>query len=322
MQKRNFLAILMASALAIAGGNAAADTYPDKPIHILVGYPAGGTSDGQIRALQEPLQRILGQPVVVENKTGASGAIATAGVARAKPDGHTLLLPTNIFVIGPNLIDNVGFDPIGQFDPISLTSLTPLVLLVNEKVPAKSVSELISLAKTQPGSLTYGSAGASSYGRMATERFSQMAGIKMQEVPYQGVAKSTLALVSGEIQVLLSSPTATMNSYINEGKIRLLGVASDQQSPLLPDAPLISDSVPGFTAQVWSGLVAPKGTPPAVINKLSGAVAQALATSEAQQRYATIGLTPASSTPEAFSDRLKQEYEEWGVLIKETGLKP
>jgi tripartite-type tricarboxylate transporter receptor subunit TctC len=322
MNKRNFLKIAGASALAAASWNAAADTYPDRPIHILVGYPAGGTSDGQIRALQEPLQRILGQPVVIENKTGASGAIATTAVARAKPDGYTLLLPTNIFVIGPNLIDNVGFDPITQFDPISLTSLTPLVLLVNEKVKATSVNELIALAKKNPGALTYGSAGASSYGRMATENFSKMAGIKMQEIPYQGVAKSTLALVSGEIQVLLSSPTATMSSYVNEGKLRLLGVASDKPSPLLPDAPLIGDSLPGFNAQVWSGLVAPAGTPPAIIRKLSDAVAQALATPEAQKRYSTIGLTPASSTPEAFAQRLKQEYREWGTLIKETGLKP
>ena len=208
---------LAATALAVvaftAAGPAAAQGFPSKPIRILVGYPAGGTSDLQIRAIQEPLQKILGQTVIIENKVGASGAIATVQVAKSAPDGYTLLLPTNIFVIGPNLIKDVGFDPVKDFQPISLTSLTPMVVMVNASLPARSVHELIDLAKKQPGSIEYGSAGASSFGRMTTELFSRNAGITMLHVPYQGAAQTTTALAGGDIKVLISTLTAPLVGF-------------------------------------------------------------------------------------------------------------
>mgnify|MGYP003582668061 CR=1 FL=1 len=318
--RKLFKACMLASAVA-AGTCAGAQTFPSKPIRILVGYPAGGTSDLQIRAIQEPLQRFLGQPVLVENKVGASGAIATAQVARAAPDGYTLLLPTNIFVIGPNLIKNVGFDPLKEFAPISLTSISPMVLVTHSSVPAGSVREFIDYARKHPGTLEFGSAGASSFGRMATELFARRAGIEMLHVPYQGAAQTTQAIAQGDIKVLISTLTAPLVSFEKEGKVRFLGAATEVSSPLLPGVPLIADVLPGFKTEVWSGIVAPVGTPANVIARLQDAIAKSLALPEVRERYATIGLTPHSSSPKEFSDRLRTEYAEWGTVIREANIK-
>lgn len=321
MLRRRLLPLLAACGAALSFGTHAAEPYPAKPIRILVGYPAGGTSDLQIRALQEPLQRILGQPVLIENRTGAAGGIATVQVAKAPPDGYTLLLPTNIFVIAPNLSKDVGFDPVADFEPVSLTSLTPLVVMVNAQLPVHSVRELIDHAKKNPGVLEYGSAGSSSFGRMATEMFSRRAGIRLLHVPYQGVAHSTQALAAGDIRVLISTISPSLTGFEKTGRIRILGVASDKPSALLPSTPLVSETLPGFVTEVWSGLVAPKGTPPEVVAKLQAAVATALQMPDVRERYATIGLVPAPSSSAEFGARLRKETGEWATLIKEADIK-
>lgn len=320
MHRRGMLQLAGAAA-ALAALGAAAESFPTKPIRVLVGYPPGGTSDLQIRALQEPLQRLLGQPVVVENRVGAAGGIATNQVAKSAPDGYTLLLPTNIFVIAPNLSRDVGFDPLHDFEPISLTSLSPLVVMVNSQVPVRSISELIAFGKKNPGVLEFGSAGSSSFGRMATELFARRAGIQLVHVPYQGVAPSTAALASGEIKLLISTISPPLAAFEKSGKIRILGVASDKPSTLLSDKPLVSETLPGFVTEVWSGLVAPKGTPKEVIGRLRSAVVTALQMPEVRERYATIGLVPTSSSPGEFDSRLVRESAEWATLIREANIK-
>lgn len=321
MLRRQLLALAACAAAPFAQGAHAAEPYPARPIRIVVGYPAGGTSDLQIRALQEPLQRILGQPVLVENRTGAAGGIATVQVAKAPADGYMLLLPTNIFVIAPNLSKDAGFDPVADFEPISMTSLSPLVVMVNAGLPVRTVQELVDYARSNPGVLEYGSAGSSSFGRMATEMFARRAGIQLLHVPYQGVAHSTQALAAGDIRVLISTASPALLSFEKAGKIRILGVASDKPSALLPTTPLVSETLPGFVTEVWSGLVAPKGTPPDVVARLQAAVATALQLPEVRERYATIGLVPTPTSPAAFQARLQKETAEWAVLLKEAGIK-
>lgn len=312
-------AAAMAAGIACAAG--AQSAWPSKPIKIVLGNPAGGTQDLQVRALQEPLQKILGQPVVVENRIGASGNVATAYVAQSAPDGYTLFLANNPFVISPNLVKNAGFDPLKDFVPVTLTSLAPMILMVHESVPARSTRELIELAKASPGKFEYGSAGASSFGRMTTELFARRAGVDMLHVPYQGAAQTTTALATGQVKVLVSTLTAPLVGFAKEGKVRMLGVSSPKPSPLLPNVPAIADALPDFSAEVWSGLVAPAGTPAPVVSSLQAAFAQALASPEVRERYAAIGVTPVSSTPDEFAARLRREQADWARVIREANIK-
>ncbi|MEO9229797.1 MAG: tripartite tricarboxylate transporter substrate-binding protein [Devosia sp.] len=214
-----------------------------------------------------------------------------------------------------------SFDPLKEFAPVSLTSLSPMVLVTHPSVPAKDLREFIAYAKKNPRKLEFGSAGASSFGRMATELFSRRAGVEMLHVPYQGAAQTTQALVQGDIKVLISTLTAPLVSFEKEGRVRFLGAATEKPNALLPGVPLIGEVLPGFKTEVWSGIVAPAGTPADVIARLQDAMTQALALPEVRERYATIGLTPTSSTPQEFTERLRKEYAEWGAVIREANIK-
>ncbi|MDO9435715.1 tripartite tricarboxylate transporter substrate binding protein [Hydrogenophaga sp.] len=299
----------------------AQSAFPTKPITIVIGSPAGGTQDLQARALQEPLQKILGQPIVIENRAGASGNVATVYVARSTPDGHTLFLANNPFVISPNLGANAGFDPVKDFVPVTVISLAPMVLMVHQSLDARSTRELVDLAKASPGKLEFGSAGVTSFGRMTTELFSRLAGVQMLHVPYQGSSQTTTALATGEIKVLVSTLTAPLVGFAKEGKVRILGVSSAKPSPLLPGVPAIADAVPGFSAEVWSGIVAPVGTPPAAVARLQAAFAQALALPEVRERFAIIGVTPSFGPSDEFASRLLRERADWARVIREANIK-
>jgi tripartite-type tricarboxylate transporter receptor subunit TctC len=309
---------LLALALALAALPAAAQgQYPDKPIRLLVPYPPGGTTDIMARTLQEPLSKALGQPVIVDNKGGAAGAIGTKQVATAAPDGYTLVFGNNgPSAIVPLLQKDVGYDPVKDFAPVSLVSIAPLVLVLNPSVPAGNVKELIAWAKTQPDGVEYATAGAGSLGHLATELFARDAGLKLVHVPYKGQAPSTMAVLNGEVKMLLTTSSDTMGSAVKNGKLKLLGVSTAKPSSLMPGAPTIAQSLPGFEVNVWFGILAPAGTPAPVIAKLNAAIRTVLADPEIQRKFVNYGSIATASTPQEFATLIGAEVPKWKGLVE------
>src|SRR5476649_1025794 len=249
-RKMKLRAVLLAVASAAFFSGAAAQGFPSKPIHIVVPYPAGGTTDLMARALQEPMQKTLGQPVIVDNKPGAAGAIGAREVARSTADGYTLLFSNN----GPSsttplLVKDAGYDGLSDFFPVSLVSTAPLFVVVNAAVPANDLKSLIDYARSQPNGLEYASAGIGSLGHLASELFARMAGIKMIHIPYKGQAPTSNAVMTGEVKVLITTSSSTMNSYITAGKVKLLGVSTPEPSALAPGAPVVGSVLPGYKVE-------------------------------------------------------------------------
>src|SRR5215471_11487834 len=279
----------------------AAQQYPEKPIKLVVPYAPGGTTDIMARTLQEPLSKVLGQPVIVDNKAGAAGAIGTAQVAHAAPDGYTLIFGNNgPSAVVPLIQKDVGYDPVKDFAPVSLVSVAPMTLVVHPSVPASTVKELIAYAKAQPNGLEYGTAGAGSFGHLASELFAQQAGLKLTHVPYKGQAPSTIGVLNGEVKMLLTTSSDMQDQAVKTGKLKLLGVSTAKPSPLMPGAPTIAESLPGFEVDVWFGILAPAGTPEPVA-KLNEAIRQVLADPEIQKKFLGYGCIATVSTPQDFA---------------------
>lgn len=314
-------ALLAAGAMMLPQAGIAQSNFPNRPITIVVPYPPGGTTDVLARVLQEPLQRLLKQPVIIDNKAGASAVLGTKFVAKAPADGYTLLFPNNGLVISPQVSKDANYEPLKDFAPISLVSLQPMVLVVNPAVPAKTVREFIDYAKANPGKLDFATAGSASFGHLATELFSRKAGIEMVHIPYKGQAPTTQAILTGESKVLLSTSSSQMNAFIKEGKVRLLGVSSLEPSPLAPGAPPIADTVAGFNPEVWFGLFAPAGTPRDAVMKLNEAIAKALALPEVKEKFETAGAAATASTPEQLGSRIAEEWATWTRVIREANIK-
>ncbi len=316
--RRTGLLSSVALALGALPGVALGQTqFPDKPIRLVVPYAPGGTTDIMARTLQEPLSKILGQPVIVDNKAGAAGAIGTAQVAQAPPDGYTLIFGNN----GPSAIvpltqKEVGYDPIKNFAPVSLVSIAPLTLVVHSSVPASNVTELIAYAKTLPNGLDYASAGAGSLGHLASELFGKEAGIKLVHVPYKGQAPSTMAVMSGEVKMLLTTSSDTQDAAVKAGKLKLLAVSTPQPSPLMPGAPTINQSLPGYDTVVWFGILAPAGTPAPVIARLNAAIREVLAEAAIQQKFVGYGCVATASTPQELGALIANEIPKWADLVK------
>jgi len=309
-------ALLAAGALVLpqAGiAQSAVSDFPNRPITIVVPYPPGGTTDVLARVLQEPMQRFLKQPVIIENKAGASAVLGTKFVAKAPANGYTLLFPNNGLVISPQVLKD--------FAPVSLVSLQPMILAINPSVPAKSVQELIDYAKANPRKLDFATAGPASFGHLATELFSRRAGIEMTHIPYKGQAPTTQAILTGESKVLLSTSSSQMNAFIKEGRVRLLGVSSLQPSPLAPGAPPIANTLPGFNPEVWFGLFAPAGTPREVVARLNDAIVKSLALPEVKEKFDTAGAAATGSTPEQLGARIAEEYATWTSVIREANIR-
>ena len=309
---------LLALALALAALPAAAQAqYPDKPIKLIVPYPPGGTTDIMARTLQEPLSKALGQPVIVDNKAGAAGAIGTKQVATAAPDGYTLVFGNNgPSAIVPLLQKDVGYDPVKDFAPVSLVSIAPLVLVLHPSVPAGSVAEFVAWAKAQPGGVEYATAGAGSLGHLATELFAKDAGLKLVHVPYKGQAPSTMAVLNGEVKMLLTTSSDSMGAAVRDGKLKLLGVSTAKPSPLMPGAPTIGQSLPGFEVNVWFGILAPAGTPAPVIAKLNAAIRTVLADPEIQRKFMGYGSIATASTPQEFAAMIGAEVPKWKGVVE------
>ncbi len=301
---------------------AAGAQYPDKPIRLVVPYAPGGTTDIMARTLQEPLSRVLGQPVVIDNKAGAAGAIGTAQVARAAPDGYTLVFGNNgPSAIVPLIQSDVGYDPIKDFVPVSLVSLAPLVLVTHASVPATDVKGLIDFAKAQAGSVEYATAGAGSLGHLATELLARTAGIKLVHVPYKGQAPSTMAVIGGEVKMLLTTSSDTMAAAVTSGRLKLLGVSSAQPSSLAPGTPPIGATLPGFAVDVWFGILAPAGTPAAVVARLNAAIREVVALPEIQKRFVGYGCVATGSTPDAFAAMIAAEVPKWRSIVEATQIR-
>jgi tripartite-type tricarboxylate transporter receptor subunit TctC len=314
---------LMFALLGLIAATAAAQTtYPDKPVRMIVGFPPGGAPDTVARLIGQKLSEALGQPIVMDNATGAGGNIATERVAKAAADGYTLGFMVNgQLVINPSLY-KLSYDPVKDLAPISQLTVTPNMLVVNNAVPAKNVQELIKLAKARPGELTYASGGTGTGNHMAAELFKSVAGLDVTHIPYKGVLAAVPDLLGGRVTMMFS-PLPVVLPLVNDGKLRGLAVTSLKRSASAPELPTIAESgYPGFEVTIWYGLLAPAGTPPAIIRKLHLETVKALAVPELRAKLADLGLEAIGNSPDEFSAIIKSEIPVWAKVIKDAGIKP
>ncbi|MBS0407350.1 MAG: tripartite tricarboxylate transporter substrate binding protein [Proteobacteria bacterium] len=320
----NVVRVAAASAFLVLalGANAQQDpAFPSRPITIVVPYPAGGASDAQVRMFQDALGRMLGQPIVVENKPGASGAIAAQAVKHAKPDGYTLLYPNNGVVIAPLLNSTAGYDALRDFKPVTQVTAVPMVLVASKKVPAANLTDFLKYARSQPQGIMYASAGTASYGHLASAQFASMAGLRVEHIPYKGEAATTMAVRSGEVQMLMTVPSAAMLGQVQQGNLTMLGVATAAPSPVVPGVPTIASVVPGFTSEVWFGLLAPAATPDGVIQKINAAMVKIMSDESFKTRLLPTGAMPRTSTPAELGQMMKNEAAQWRDVIAKFNIK-
>jgi tripartite-type tricarboxylate transporter receptor subunit TctC len=310
------------AALLIAGAAAAQD-YPARPVTLVVPYAAGGGNDVMARIVAERMSRTLGQQIVIENKGGAGGSIATRQVAKSAPDGYTLGLGgTGTHAINPTLYPNVGYDPRKDFAPVGLIATSALVVLVNTSVPAKTIPELVALAKRDPGKLNYASAGVGSGIHLGAELFAAMAGIKLTHIPYKGSAPALTDLIGGHVAIYFSSLPPAL-ALIKEGKVRALAVTGPKRSALLPDLPTVAEAgpLPGYEAVLHYGIVAPAGTPRPIVDKLNAAMRAALAEPEVRERIISDGAEPLPGTPDDYAADIDREEKKWSQVVRRSGAK-
>ena len=312
-----FVALLLA---LVALPAAAQDAYPSKPIRLYVGFPAGGGPDLIARILASKLTERWGQPVVVENRPGASGSIAADVVAKAQPDGYSLILSSSgPMTLNPMIMPALRYDALRDFQPVSTFGLFPLMLAVHPDLPAKSPQELIAHARANPGKLMNGASAVSM--QMAMEMLKQMAGLDITTVRYAGSAATVTALLRGEVQLAILESTPLL-PQIRAGKVRGLAIISDRRIGAMPDIPTMSESgVPGYEITFWTGLLAPAGTPPAVVSRLSAELANIIQAPEVRERLTAMGAEPVAEPPERLAARMRSDIAKYAPVIKATGLK-
>jgi tripartite-type tricarboxylate transporter receptor subunit TctC len=305
----------------VAAVPAFAQDYPTRPITLVVPYAAGGGNDVMARIVAEKMSKTLGQNIVVENRAGAGGSVATRQVAKATPDGYTLVIGgTGSLAVNPTLYNNVGYDPRKDFTPVGLIGTGQLIVLVNPSVPAKTIPELIALAKKEPGKLSYASAGVGSGIHLGAVLFEMMAGIKLTHVPYRGTAPALTDLIGGHVQLYFSSiPSAV--GIAKEGKVRPLAVTGPKRSGVFPDLPTVAETLPGFEAVLHYGIVAPAGTPKPIIDKLNAAMREALAAPDTREKMAADGTEPFPSTPEEYAADIDKEETKWSGIVRRADAK-
>src|SRR6267143_652971 len=302
---------------------AQAQVYPAKPIRMIVAYPPGGGTDIVGRMVAQKLGEALGQSVLVENRGGASGNLGTEIAARAAPDGYTILMGN----VAPNAINvslfkNLPFDPVADFVPVSLVASTPNILVVHPSIPARTVKEVIALAKAKPGTLNFASAGVGSSSHLAGELFRILAGADIVHVPYKGAGPAIVDVLSGQVQLYFATMPAAM-PHVKSGKLAAVAVTSSRRSQALPDLPAIAEAgVPGYEASTWYGVLAPARTPAAVIARLHENIVRILAVSETRARLADQGFEPVGNSPEEFGAYIKSEIAKWGKVIGDAGIRP
>jgi tripartite-type tricarboxylate transporter receptor subunit TctC len=319
---RRIAAVLVLAGIFTSAGSAQAQDYPTRPITLVVPYAAGGGNDVMARIVADKMSRTLGQQIVVENRAGAGGTIATRQVAKAAPDGYTLVIGgTGTLAVNPTLYANVGYDPRKDFAPIGLIGTSALVVLVHPSVAAKSIRELIDLARKEPGKLNYASAGVGSGIHLGTVLFEQMADIKLTHVPYRGTGPALTDLVGGHVAIYFSSLPSAIG-IAREGKVRPLAVTGAKRSDVFPDLPTVAEAaLAGFEAVLHYGIVAPAGTPRPIIDKLNAALREALAAPDTKERMAKDGTEPLPSTPDEYAADIDREETKWSAIVKKSGAK-
>ncbi|MSQ52670.1 MAG: tripartite tricarboxylate transporter substrate binding protein [Betaproteobacteria bacterium] len=306
--------------LAFAAANANAQGYPNKPIRMVVPFPAGGSVDTVARAVGQKLGESLKQSVLVDNRGGAGGNLGADAVAKAAPDGYTLLITTPGLAIARSIYRKLPFDPVTDFAPVSQLTSTYLILVVNQGVPARSVTELIALAKAQPGKLNYGSSGSGATIHLATELFKTKTGIEIVHVPYKGEAPAYIALLANEVQMVVG-PVSGLLPQIKAGKLRALAVSSSMRAAAIPDIPTIAEAgVPNFEFTSWFGMFAPAGTAREIISRLSGEFARIMTLPDIREPLPSMGNEPVGSTPEQFTAKYKSDIAQYAVVIKAAGV--
>jgi tripartite-type tricarboxylate transporter receptor subunit TctC len=311
---------LALAAMLAALPQADAQDYPSRPVKIIVPFPAGGTADVMPRVIGEWLSRKWEQPVVVENRTGAAGNIGAEAVAKAEPDGYTLLsAPPPPLVINQNLYPKLGFDP-SEFVPIVIMGRVPNALVVNPKLPLNSVAEVIAYAKANPGKLTSATQGNGTTSHLTSELFQMMAEVKFQHVPYRGSAPALTDLVAGSVDLMFDNLGVSL-PLVKGGQLKLLGVATPKRMASLPDVPTIAETLPGFESAAWFAIVAPPKTPQAVVDKINADVNEALRQSDIVQRLTQLSAEPIGGTPQATAAYMREEIERWHKVIKAANVK-
>jgi tripartite-type tricarboxylate transporter receptor subunit TctC len=306
---------------ALATALTAHAAYPDRPIKLIVPFGPGGFTDVAARILQKELQPVLGQPVVIENKAGAGSTIGTADVAKAAPDGYTLVMVSTTHVISPHLYKNMQYDALNDFTPVMKLAEGPYVLVVNEKaLPVKSVKELIAAAKAKPNLIYYASSGNGSSQHLVGALFCSMAGAPLNHVPYRGSSQAMNDVLAGTVPVsFVGVPNAL--PAVKSGRLRALAVSTAKRYSEMPDVPTLDEAgVKGYDATIWLGLLAPPNTPRDIVDKLNAAITKVLSEPAARKLMGSAGVDVATSTPEQFGALLKTEYERWGKVVKETGM--
>jgi tripartite-type tricarboxylate transporter receptor subunit TctC len=297
------------------------DAFPAKPIRIVVPFPPGGATDVAARLIATRMSEKWGQAVVIDNRAGAGGNVGSDIVAKSAPDGYTLVMGvTGSHAINTSLYSKMPYDPVADFIAISQVAVVPNVIVVHPSVPASTLAELVALARREPGKLNYASLGNGTAAHLGMEMLKSAAGIDITHVPYKGSAPAVSDLLAGQVQMMVDGLPSAL-PHIKAGKLRAIAITSLRRSPALPDLPTVAENYPGFYADAWSGLFAPKGTPPAVVDKLSVEVQRILRLPDVREKLAGLGAEPVGSTPAEFSAHVKREIDKWARVVKTSGAK-
>lgn len=321
MRRRDVLGGLAAGCAATVARPTRADTWPTRPISVVVPYTPGGSTDITARIVGERLSAALGQRLIIDNRPGAGGNLGMELTARAAPDGYTLGVNTTAHAINMTLFKTLGYDALGSFEPVALFTENPLVLVVPPSSPAKTVQDLIAIAKDRPGALNAATSGLGQSTHLAGELFASMAGVKLTFVPYRGSAPAIADLVAGHVDLMFDT-TQSVLPQIADGRLRALAITSAERLPIANEIPTVSEAaLPGYVAIAWNGLVAPKGTPRDIVARLNTETTKAMATPEVAAKFAALGAVSRPLSPEEFRDFIKNEIAKWGEVVRQSGAK-